>query len=75
MTAVIRTLIITSFLFLMFSVDALNEIQSGVNFVTEAEAGPAGPAGPGGVGVGGPVGVGGVGVAGVARRTTRRVAR
>lgn len=63
MTTVTRTLIFSSILFLMFSIDVLNEIKSGVNIVTEAEAW-----------VPGPVGVGGVGVAGVARRTTRRVA-
>ena len=59
MTTVLRTLIISGFLFLMFSIDVLNDIQSGVDFVTEAEAW-----------VPGPVGVGGFGVAGVARRTT-----
>lgn len=63
MTTVLRTLLISGFLILMFSIDILNEIQSGVYFVTEAEAW-----------VPGPVGVGGFGVAGVARRTTRRVA-
>jgi hypothetical protein len=63
MTTVLRTLIISGFLILMLSIDILNEVQLGVNFVTEAEAW-----------VPGPVGVGGFGVAGVARRTTRRVA-
>ena len=63
MTTVLRTLLIAGFLILMFSIDVLNEIQSGVDFVTEAEAW-----------VPGPVGFGGVGVAGVARRTTRRAA-
>jgi len=63
MTKIQRTLLFSSILFLMFSIDILNEIQSGVTIVTEAEAW-----------VPGPVGVGGVGVAGVARRTTRRVA-
>lgn len=63
MTTILRTLIISGFLILMFSIDILNEIQSGVDFVTEAKAW-----------VPGPVGVGGFGVAGVARRTTRRVA-
>ncbi len=47
----------------MFSISVLNEIQPGLNLVTNAEAW-----------VPGPVGVGGFGVAGVARRTTRRVA-
>ena len=63
MTRVTTALLFSSILFLMFSIDILNELQSGVNFVTEAEAW-----------VPGPVGVGGFGVAGVARRTTRRVA-
>jgi len=63
MTRVTTALVFSSILFLMFSIDILNEIQSGVYFVTEAEAW-----------VPGPVGVGGFGVAGVARRTTRRVA-
>jgi hypothetical protein len=63
MTTIKRTLIFSSILFLMFSISVLNEIQLGLNLVTNAEAW-----------VPGPVGVGGFGVAGVARRTTRRVA-
>jgi len=63
MNTVTRALIVSSILFLMFSIDFPNEIKPGVNFVTEAAAR-----------IRGPVGVGGFGVAGVARRTTRRVA-
>ena len=57
MTRVTTALVFSSILFLMFSIDILNEIQSGVNFVAEAKAGPRGPGGP--AGPGGPVGPGG----------------
>ena len=63
MTTVTRALVFLSILFLMFSIDVPNKIQTGGILVTEAEAFFPGP-----------VGVGGFGVAGVARRTTRRVA-